>query len=192
MIQLAPEFKLQLISQAGKEPLAEPADCGKKGQRSAAQQQNPRTAAAGHRRQGLEMGWVIIRVADPAPYQQAHSLPAALLNRLQQSPTIGSYRNAGPLTACQLRRLECLQIGTGQWCAPEFATWFPTPDSAAFYVNRLPASARSKSARRGQNTGFSAVFLRRCWLEGSDSTAPQAPRQDAQQTSPMLDRFRIR
>lgn len=199
MIQLAPEFKLELACQEGREILARRSPSGQclhsdQGQEPSPQRQQPsRDQALRPPEAKLEMGWVIIRLSVPqamaAGPERLADLPATLLSRLQRSPTIGSYREQGPLSADQLGRLKCLQIGTGQWCSAGYATWFPTPEAAAFYVNRLPGNP---GLNHSHPVNHAAVFLRRRWLTSPGTTPNGNVAQETRQPPAMLDRFQIR
>ncbi|KAA5540028.1 hypothetical protein FYK55_22175 [Roseiconus nitratireducens] len=62
---------------------------------------------------GLKFGWLIARPIRPRDVRVAVGV----------SPS-------GP-------RIECLQIATGQWCPPEYATWFPVRSAAVMYAHDM-------------------------------------------------------
>lgn len=68
----------------------------------------------GSPRRGLAAGWVIARLQSGGPEE----LP--------------SHSSRPPRA-----QLRCLQLGTGQWCPLESATWFPIRTAAESYVDSL-------------------------------------------------------
>ena len=56
---------------------------------------------------GLEAGWLIAKKPDAAVAKTADASP------------------------------RCLQLATGQWCLPNWATWFPSPGPAVIYASDL-------------------------------------------------------
>ncbi|QDV41832.1 hypothetical protein Enr13x_16750 [Stieleria neptunia] len=56
---------------------------------------------------GLEAGWLIAKKPDAADAESFDATP------------------------------RCLQLATGQWCLPNWATWFPSPGPAVVYASDL-------------------------------------------------------
>ncbi|MDV6034815.1 MAG: hypothetical protein F9B45_32940 [Phycisphaera sp. RhM] len=56
---------------------------------------------------GLEAGWLIAKKSDAADTESDEASP------------------------------RCLQLATGQWCLPNWATWFPSPGPAVLYASDL-------------------------------------------------------
>ena len=71
---------------------------------------------------GLEAGWLIAKKPDAADAETIDASP------------------------------RCLQLATGQWCLPNWATWFPSPGPAVVY-------ASDRGYRIGQSVEI--IYLRR-------------------------------
>lgn len=73
------------------------------------------------------------------------------VRRLNAGWLIARRTNSG---VCGQESVICLQLGTGQWCPPDQATWFPERSAAASYASDLDNRVRRS---------IEIVFLRRAF-----------------------------